>query len=92
MATVGIRFEYEADRHRSLICCIVTSVVASIPVAVAAVINKYFYQDENSTLDLLSVYGSYILQYGSTLQYYVSFSIRIQKVSMRYAALNRYLR
>lgn len=91
MATVGICFEYEEDRHRSLICCIVTAIVASIPVVVAAVISKHYEQNWNSTFDLLSVYGSYILQYGSTLQYYVSFSLRIQKVSIRFAALNRFL-
>lgn len=92
MASVGIHFEYEADRHRSLICCIVTSMVASIPVVVAAIINKHYEQIWTSTFDSLSVYGSFILQYGSTLQYYVSFSIRIQKVSIRFAALNRFLR
>lgn len=92
MTTVGINFKYEADRHRSLICCIVTSVVASIPVLVAAIINKHYDQSWNSPFDLLSVYGSYILQYGSTIQYYISFSIRIQTVSIRFAALNRFLR
>lgn len=92
MSAVGIHFEYEVERRRSLIYCILTTIVASIPVIVAAFINKYYEQYSYSSLDLFSVYGSYILQYGSTLQYYISFSIRLHMISIRFAALNHFLR
>lgn len=82
MASVGISFNYKMEQRRSLICCIIISLVAFCPVI--ATIHMGFKD--------IGIYVSLFFQYGAGLQFFMSFATLLRKMSLRFAVLNRYFR
>lgn len=82
MAAVGIPFDYKMEQRRSLVCCVVISMLAFFPVL--ATMHMGFKD--------VGIYASLILQYGSGLQFFMSFATLLRKTSIRFAVLNRFLR
>lgn len=82
MAAVGISFSYEMEQRRSLVCCVIVSMVAFLPVLATI---RMGFKD-------IGIYASLVLQYGAGLQFFMSFATLLRKTSIRFAVLNRYLR
>lgn len=89
MASVGVIFNYKKEQRRSLIFCIGTSITASLPMLLLTFIRVSVFNDP---IEVFAVYFSHILQYGSSLQFFMSFSHLLRKISFNFAVLNRFLR
>lgn len=90
METVGIHFNYRKERRRSLICCLITAIAACFPLLLIMYIRSN--NRKMNIIDAFAIFFSHILQFGTTLQFFISFSILLRKISIRFAVLNRVLR
>lgn len=89
MEAFGIHFNYRKENRRSLICCLTTSIIALLPLLIIFYIRNKI----KSLIDLFTlIFVSRMLQFGASFQFFISFSILLRKMSIRYAVLNNFLR
>lgn len=91
MTAVGVIFNYKKEQRNSLIFCVVTSMTASIPMLMLTFIRSRMGAFHDAS-DMFGIYFSHIIQYGSSLQFFMSFSHKLRKISSNFAGLNRFLR
>lgn len=88
MEAIGVHFDYRKEQRRSMICCSVTSVITLLPLVTV----MYIRNAHRSAFDIFAIFVSRILQFGASFQFFMSFSILVRKIAIRYAVLNTFLR
>lgn len=91
MASYGIHFDYGKERSLALNYCIVAS-VASFVYFILMSFNGCKHKDSNSPIDVVIVIVLRMHLYGSNLHLFVVFMILLRIISIRFAALNLFLR